>query len=132
MSPMRCPDCEKNVALEIEEVEWTDYSFDGESSVEVEIHMLFACAQCGTTLAEYSDTCTAEIPGFVEYVEDHEDLDPGSAEMDEPETEGKIITRGGHKTYLAKWQSKIKLGRKTFKVSGELAVTHYQVERANA
>jgi hypothetical protein len=129
MSPMRCPDCEKNVAIEIEEADITDYNFDGEGSVEITIHMAFACAECGTTLAEFDDVSTEEVPKLAEYLEDHEDVDLEGAELDAPDIETKIITRNGRKTYLAKWSTKLKVGRKTFKVDGEVAVTQDKMEK---
>ena len=129
MSPVRCPDCEKNVAIEISEAEITDTSFDdSELVVIVEGHIVLMCSECNTDLGEADATSSEIVPKMEEYLENHEDADPGEAEVEEAEiTESKTITRNGKKTYISKWKTNVKLGRKTFKVNGDLAVTHEDI-----
>ena len=126
---MYCPDCERNTVLEIEEAEVIDSRFDGECRAEVEIHMLFFCGECQTTLAEYTDTSIDDIPKLMDYLDEHEDADASEGELSIPEVETKVITRAGVKTYLAKWKADFKLGRKTFKVNGEVAANQAQMEK---
>ncbi|MBN1370423.1 MAG: hypothetical protein JW987_00570 [Anaerolineaceae bacterium] len=106
-----------------------NWEFDGQDSVEVEIHMLFACSECQEALAEYSGTSTEEVPKLAEYLDEHEDADASEGKLSAPEVETKIITRAGVKTYLAKWKADFKLGRKTFKVNGEVAANQATMEK---
>lgn len=129
MSPVRCPDCEKNVSIEISEAEIIDTSFDdGELAVIIEGHIVLMCSECNTDLGEADSISSEIIPKIKEYIENHEDADPGEAEVEEAEiTESKTITRNGKKTYITKWETNVKLGRKTFNVNGDLAVTQEDI-----
>jgi len=127
MSPMRCADCERNVSLEVEaEIEETRYD-DSDARVEVDIHMIFTCAECGSELGEYSDSTDSVIQKLEDYLEKHEDLDPGDVEVDDAEVVTAIKQRNGRKTYIAEWSTQAKLNNKVFKVNGELGVTQDQI-----
>ena len=130
MSPVRCPDCERNESLLINEAELIDYTFDDSAfTVETEIHMSFACAECETDLGEYTGTSDYVVPKLEDYLERHENLDSSDAEVQYAEIIGtKIITRNGRKTYLAKWAANITLNKKDFMINGELAITQDQIE----
>jgi len=129
MSPIRCPDCERNVSLEIGDVEFEDTKFDDtDNRVAVNIHMMLTCAECGTELGEYSGTADHIVPKLEEYLEKH-DLDASDAEVDEAEvSKTRIITRGGRKTYVVEWTTQLRLNKRAFKVNGELAINQDQIK----
>jgi len=132
MSPIRCADCEKNVSLEIGEVEVQETRLgDSGNRIEVDLHMMLTCAECGSDLGEFTGTSDHIVPKLEEYVEKH-DLDVSDSEVDEAEVSNtKIITRGGRKTYIAEWTTQLTLNEKVFKVNGELAINQDQIELLN-
>ena len=129
MSPIRCPDCERNVSLEISEAEVQETRFDdSENKIEVDIHMTFVCAECGGDLGEYTGMSDHEVPKLAEYLEKHDYVDASEAEVEDADVDTKIITRNGRKTYLAKWSTQVKLNRKVFNVAGDLGITQDEID----
>jgi len=130
MSPIRCPECEKNVSIIFNECEITDINFDdSDFSVIIEFHIVFGCAEDDTDLGEYDGESIQSVPKLADYLENHEDIDLNDIQVDENVVfENKIITRGGRKTYLTKWQTQVTLNKKVFKVVGELPLRLDQID----
>lgn len=63
MSPIRCPDCETNVFLEIGEVEVEETRFDdSHNRVEVDLQMMLTGSECGSDIGEYDGTSGDIVP----------------------------------------------------------------------
>jgi len=129
MSPIRCPECEKNVSINFYECEVTDINFDdSDCSVVIEFHIVFGCAEDETELGEYDGESVQCVPKLADYLENHEDLDISNVQIyEDVKFENKIITRNGRKTYITKWVTQVTLNKRVFKVSGELPLTLDQI-----
>jgi len=132
MGAIRCPDCESFVSLNVDaEVEDTQYD-DSSNFVEVDLHLILTCAECGAELGEYNDTTDYAATELGEYLEEHEDIDASNVECyDADIVETKVEKRKGRKHYIALWSTRLKCNDEVFKVSGEMAVTQDQFELFN-
>jgi hypothetical protein len=124
-----CLYCGKNVNLDIQKVNVVDWTFNYLDAYEVEIQLFCSCPLCGKTVYAYKGKSHMIIQKLSNYLESHNDLIWDLGEPDEPEVKGKIIHREGYKIYLAKWTTKLKAGRKTFKISGELPVQNHHLRK---
>jgi len=70
---MRCPDCNKFVALELQDPEENSTEFDPQTgAIEAEYRIVRNCADCGTELKETTITLSGEVDVTEHQGEGHE------------------------------------------------------------